>query len=181
MAIRPRTRKRIQAVRRASDGSAFEKCEECGVTIAIALFDMHECGEKKIQVKRFKYINSGKIDNNTKSIGSFEDEPRSPFIFFLEDFKENYDVSYVEASGICFNVWKKMSQEEQKPFRDLAMEIDFAHNIRLNEEAKLIYKVNDEADSKDVAKLDKSCNMIHQEEEEDYDSSDHFEHECWYY
>nr|AAZ52752.1 hypothetical protein At5g05330 [Arabidopsis thaliana] len=83
MAIRPRTRKRVQAVRRAADGSAFKKCEECGVMIAIALYDMHECGEKRREVKRFKYIASGNIDNISKPIGSFEDEPRSPFVFFL--------------------------------------------------------------------------------------------------
>lgn len=111
MVIRPRTRKRVQAVRRAADGSAFEKwycskffassfrfpwdssrsvilcfgvyfSEECGDMIAIALFDMHECGERKWEVKRFKCISSGKIDNNSKPNGSFEDEPRSPFIFF---------------------------------------------------------------------------------------------------
>ncbi|WZZ53482.1 hypothetical protein YC2023_053589 [Brassica napus] len=34
----------------------FEKCEECGVMIAIALFDMHEGGEKRSEVKRFKCV-----------------------------------------------------------------------------------------------------------------------------
>lgn len=61
----------------------FYYSEECGVMIAIALFDMHECGEKRREVKRFKYIASGNVINISKPIGSFEDEPRSPFVFFL--------------------------------------------------------------------------------------------------
>lgn len=61
----------------------FYSSEECDVMIAIALFDMHECGEKRREVKRFKYIASGNLDNISKPIGSIEDEPRSPFVFFL--------------------------------------------------------------------------------------------------
>ncbi|CAH8328534.1 unnamed protein product [Eruca vesicaria subsp. sativa] len=48
---------------------------------AIALFVLHECGEKRKEVKRFRSISSDRIDS--KPIGSFEDEPRSPFVFFL--------------------------------------------------------------------------------------------------
>ncbi|KAL0888568.1 hypothetical protein Bca101_012551 [Brassica carinata] len=168
MAIRPRTRKRVEAVRRAADGSAFEKCEECGVTIAIALFDMHECGgEKRREVKRFKCVSSGKIDDISKP--SFEDEPRSPFVFFLygkpktflcyfsekEDFRKSYGGSMVEASRICFTVWKNMSGEDQKPFIARAVEVDLAHNRKLKEEAQRLYKTDDEADSKAVGKFDK--------------------------
>ncbi|AED90860.2 HMG-box (high mobility group) DNA-binding family protein [Arabidopsis thaliana] len=172
MAIRPRTRKRVQAVRRAADGSAFKKCEECGVMIAIALYDMHECGEKRREVKRFKYIASGNIDNISKPIGSFEDEPRSPFVFFLEEFRENYNGDLVDASRICFN--------DQKPFNARAMEVDSAHSRKLNEEAKTIYKADEEADSKTVGRYDKFYESYVQiEEEEDYDSSDHFGHEFW--
>ena len=52
--------------------------------IAIALFDMHECGgEKRREVKRFKCVSSGKKIDDDISKPSFEDEPRSPFVFFL--------------------------------------------------------------------------------------------------
>ncbi|KFK24954.1 hypothetical protein AALP_AA8G047400 [Arabis alpina] len=170
MAIRPRIRKRVQATRRAANGSAFEKCEECGVVIAIALFDMHECGgEKRKEVKRFKCISSGKIDD----FSSFEDEPRSPFVFFLEDFRGKYGGTLVEASGMCFNVWKNMTLEEQEPFRACAAEVDLVHSRKLNEEAKRIYKEDDEADSKDVGKFDKFYE-IYGHEEEYYDSADEF-------
>ena len=56
----------------------FGSSEECGVMIAIALFDMHECGEKRREPKRFKCVSS-----DSKPIGSFGDEPRSPFVFFV--------------------------------------------------------------------------------------------------
>ncbi|KAF8115199.1 hypothetical protein N665_0029s0043 [Sinapis alba] len=171
MAIRPRTRKRVEAVRRAADGSAFEKCEECGVMIAIALFDMHECcGEKRREVKRFKCVSSGKKMDDI-SEPSFEDEPRSPFVFFLEDFRKSYGGNMVEASSICFIVWKNMSGEDQKPFVARAAEVDLAHNRKLKEESKRIYTADDEADSKDADKF---------YEEEEYDSSDHFEHEFFW-
>ncbi|KAL0728574.1 hypothetical protein Bca4012_024667 [Brassica carinata] len=142
-----RIRKRVQAVRRAADGSAFDKCEECGVMVAIALFDMHECGEKRREVKR-------------------------------EDFRRSYDGNMVEASRICFIVWKNMSREDQKPFIARAEEVDLAHNRKLKEEAQSICKADDEADSKPAAKFDKFCEC-YDYEGEDYDSSDHFEHEFW--
>uniref|UniRef100_A0A0D3AHV9 HMG box domain-containing protein n=1 Tax=Brassica oleracea var. oleracea TaxID=109376 RepID=A0A0D3AHV9_BRAOL len=145
-----RIRKRVQAVRRAADGSAFDKCEECGVMIAIALFDMHECGEKRREPKRFKCVSS-----DSKPIGSFGDEPRSPFVFFVEDFRRSYDGNMVDASRICFRVWKNMSREDQKPLVARAEEVDLAHNMKLKEEAQSIHKVNDEADSKAAAKCDK--------------------------
>ncbi|KAF8081932.1 hypothetical protein N665_0856s0021 [Sinapis alba] len=171
-----RVRKRVQAVRRAADGSAFDKCEECGVMIAIALFDMHECGEKRSEVKRFKCISSDRTDS--KPVESFEEEPRSPFVFFLEDFRKSYKGDMVNASRLCFIVWKNMSREDQKPFIARAEEVDLAHNRRLQEEAQSIYKADDEADSKAAAKFDKLCEC-YDHKEEDYDSSDHFEHEFW--
>ncbi|KAH0872785.1 hypothetical protein HID58_070147, partial [Brassica napus] len=79
----PRTRKRVEAVRRAADGSAFEKWE----------------------VKRFKCISSGNIDDDI-SKPSFEDEPRSPFRIL-----KSYHGNMVDASRICFIVWKNMSEE----------------------------------------------------------------------
>ncbi|XP_013681647.1 uncharacterized protein LOC106386341 [Brassica napus] len=168
-----RIRKRVQAFRRAADGSAFYKCEECGDMIAIALFDMHECGEKRREPKRFKCVSS-----DSKPVGSFEDEPRSPFVFFLEDFRKSYDGNMVDASRICFIVWKNMSREDQKPFIARAEEVDLAHNLKLKEEAQSIHKADDEADSKAATKFDKFCECC-DHEGEDYDSSDHFEHEFW--
>ncbi|KAI9110679.1 hypothetical protein K1719_018117 [Acacia pycnantha] len=53
MATMNRNRKRVCAFHRAPDGSAFEKCEICGKSVAIALADMHEC-ERKMGVKRFR-------------------------------------------------------------------------------------------------------------------------------
>ncbi|KAL0762240.1 hypothetical protein Bca101_078391 [Brassica carinata] len=41
--------------------------EECGVMIAVALFDMHEYGEKRSEVKRFKCVSSGKYEEVSAS------------------------------------------------------------------------------------------------------------------
>lgn len=143
--------------------------------IAIALFDMHECGEKRSEVKRFKCVSSDKIDDDI-SKPSFKDEPRSPFVFFLEDFRKSYDGNMVEASRICFTVWKNMSGEDQRPFIARAVKVDLAHNRKLKEEVQsVMHKIDDEADSKAVGKFDKD----HEEEEEEYGSSDHFEQEFW--
>ncbi|XP_056847121.1 LOW QUALITY PROTEIN: uncharacterized protein LOC108814470 [Raphanus sativus] len=152
--------------------------------IAIALIDMHECGgEKRREVKRFKCVSSGKIidDGDDISKPSFEDEPRSPFLFFLEDFKKSYVGNMVEASRICFIVWKNMSGEDQRPFIARAVKVDLAHNRKLKEEAQSICKTDDEADSKAVGKFDKLYECYDHEEEEDgeYGSSDHFEKEFW--
>ncbi|KAF9661308.1 hypothetical protein SADUNF_Sadunf19G0054600 [Salix dunnii] len=76
----PRTRKRVRGIRRAPDGSAFENCNSCGVLVAIALADLHECeaGTKK-NVKRFKGLN-GKQNVVQQS---FCEQPRSPFRLFM--------------------------------------------------------------------------------------------------
>ncbi|KAF5956461.1 hypothetical protein HYC85_003686 [Camellia sinensis] len=50
----------------------------CDVLVAIALSDMHECESKK-NVKRFK----GEITSQNVKDLSFQDQPRSPFRFFM--------------------------------------------------------------------------------------------------
>ncbi|XP_031271359.1 uncharacterized protein LOC116129764 isoform X2 [Pistacia vera] len=49
------TRKRVRALPRAPDGSAFQKCQSCEVLVPIALAGMHECKTKK-KVKRFRGV-----------------------------------------------------------------------------------------------------------------------------
>lgn len=106
MSNRPRTRKRVHAIadgiRRGPDGSAFQKwyyspfisvsvspvqchlmgsniCSHgCGVSVAIALVDMHDCALKG-DVKRFKGQNGVEIPMKQTCSG----EPRSSFSFFM--------------------------------------------------------------------------------------------------
>ncbi|XP_010543689.1 PREDICTED: high mobility group B protein 7 isoform X1 [Tarenaya hassleriana] len=185
MAPRPRARKRVLAPRRAADGSAYEKCDECGVTVAVALFDMHECGEKRTEVKRFKGISSA--TNKTDAVNQItglDDQPRSAFVCFVEGFRKYFGGSLVDANRKCFEIWKTMPAERKEPFFIEAAEVNSAYLRRLDDESKSSYKVDDEADSSMVGKFDKfyeNYNYEYEDEysEEEYDSSDNFGYTRW--
>lgn len=53
--------------------------ESCGVLVAIALADMHECQQNK-SVKRF---NEGYFRSGDDKRLNFQDQPRSAFRFFM--------------------------------------------------------------------------------------------------
>ncbi|KAF9595556.1 hypothetical protein IFM89_000693 [Coptis chinensis] len=59
MANLPRTRKRVFGLLRAPDGSAFQHCDVCGISVAVALYDMHECNLKS----REKFRENQKSEN----------------------------------------------------------------------------------------------------------------------
>uniref|UniRef100_A0A6N2LED9 HMG box domain-containing protein n=1 Tax=Salix viminalis TaxID=40686 RepID=A0A6N2LED9_SALVM len=121
----PRTRKRVRGIRRAPDGSAFENCNSCGVLVAIALADLHECkAGTKNNVKRFKGLN-GKQNVVQQS---FCEQPRSPFRLFMEDFTKTgkiWNVIDIDRKG--FETWRNMSKEERRPYITGADEINSAH------------------------------------------------------
>ncbi|KAF7830888.1 high mobility group B protein 7 [Senna tora] len=166
MASRPRTRKRVCAVRRASDGSAFEKCERCGISVAVALADMHQCEPDK-GVKRFRGINV----NHHVPNHSFGDQPISPFRLFMEDFVkdcETADMIEIDRSG--FEVWKNMSKEQRQPYVSQAEKVNSAYEEALNKEVNDMIQVDDEADSAMVGKFDK----FHQSYEESSEYSEYY-------
>ncbi|XP_047306327.1 uncharacterized protein LOC124909722, partial [Impatiens glandulifera] len=104
----PRIRKRVQATRRAPDGSAFQNCTKCGVLVPIALEDMHECDvEKDVMI--------GKIGNETqiKSNQRFQHQPKSAFRFFMESFLKNCEGNdnQIEDDREGFNKWRKISEK----------------------------------------------------------------------
>ncbi|EXB25880.1 hypothetical protein L484_012307 [Morus notabilis] len=145
MAITPRTRKRVRAIPRAPDGSAFRNW--CGVSVAISLADMHEC-ESSQKVKRFRGIQ--KSPNVQK--GRFWDQPRSPFCFFMEEFKktcESGDSIEIDRKG--FETWKNMSKEERQPYVRKAARVDSAYYKGLVEEVNS--EIDNEADSTAVQKI----------------------------
>ncbi|OAY46359.1 high mobility group B protein 7 [Manihot esculenta] len=152
MANPPRTRKRVHAVRRAPDGSAFEKCENCGVLAAIALADMHECeAEPKKAVKRFKGLN-GK-QNIVEGCNS--DQPRSPFRFFMEDFMNTCKKGkLIEIDQKGFEIWKNMSKEERQPYVNKAQKVNSAYVKSLIQEVDYSSEVDEEVDSATVGKFD---------------------------
>ncbi|KAF2566011.1 hypothetical protein F2Q70_00027333 [Brassica cretica] len=81
----------------------FEKCEECGVMIVIALFDMHEGGEKRSEVKRFIYVVVvyeshvlGALQRKVTDLLAQEDSSRSS-----SDDKQKKHVSLMEDGKGC--------------------------------------------------------------------------------
>ncbi|XP_023912558.1 high mobility group B protein 7 isoform X3 [Quercus suber] len=152
-----RTRKRVHAVLRAPDGSAFQKCESCGVSIAIALADMHECESKKeLAVKRFRGVcgrQSVVTESQSHTIG---DQPRSPFRFFMENFlKTCKSRNLISIDQAGFDIWKNMSKEEREPYIIEAKRVNSSYMKALLGEVNNMQEVNDEADSAMVGKFDR--------------------------
>nr|XP_023912560.1 high mobility group B protein 7 isoform X3 [Quercus suber] len=145
-----RTRKRVHAVLRAPDGSAFQKCESCGVSIAIALADMHECESKKeLAVKRFRGVcgrQSVVTESQSHTIG---DQPRENF---LKTCKSRNLISIDQAG---FDIWKNMSKEEREPYIIEAKRVNSSYMKALLGEVNNMQEVNDEADSAMVGKFDR--------------------------
>ncbi|KAI8008261.1 hypothetical protein LOK49_LG07G00780 [Camellia lanceoleosa] len=153
MANQPRTRKRVNAIRRASDGSAFHKCHYCGVLVAIALSDMHECKSRK-NVKRFK----GEIRTQNVKDLSFQDQPRSPFRYFMESFVETCKAkNQIEVDRKGFETWRTMSKQERLPYVLQAAKVNSSYEKALLQEVEHMSWVDDdEADSAEVGKYDKN-------------------------
>ncbi|XP_042504296.1 uncharacterized protein LOC122081302 isoform X2 [Macadamia integrifolia] len=138
-----RSRKRVYGLRRASDGSAFEKCDFCGVSFAIALADMHEC-KAKTEHKRLKAANQ----NRNPRILIVEDQPRSPFCCFMESFRKTHNFNYLEEDRKGFETWKNMTPEERSPFVLLSKMVDLKYDeVLLKEVDELEFQADDEADS----------------------------------
>ncbi|XP_076903710.1 high mobility group B protein 7-like [Bidens hawaiensis] len=170
MAYQSRTRKRVNALRRGPDGSAFRNCESCGVSIAIAIADMHECESKK-EVKKLKGVN---VEEQR-----FRDEPRSEFRFFMESFVKNCDAnSYIEMDRKGFETWKNMSSKERQPYVIQAKIVNDAYYEKLLKESEDQMRscVDEEADSAEVGKFDKTAGFFN---EDSYDS-DSYDSESYY-
>ncbi|KAL4556951.1 hypothetical protein LXL04_035120 [Taraxacum kok-saghyz] len=156
MAYQSRTRKRVNALRRAPDGSAFQTCESCGVSVAIVLLDMHDCESKK-DVKRSKgetaeHLIWEEVEQR------FQDQPRSEFRFFMESFGKNSgtkNLFEIERKG--FAKWKNMSSQEKLPYELEAKKVNDAYFQKLLKESEdqMFSCVDEEADSAEVGKFEK--------------------------
>ncbi|KAL6128009.1 hypothetical protein ACLB2K_071370 [Fragaria x ananassa] len=162
-----RTRKRVRAIPRAPDGSAFQNCNKCGVSVAVALAGMHECEPNK-KVKRFKGVG---FDVEEKQ--SFWDQliVMAPFQFFMKEFtKTRKGGDWIEINREGFEVWKKMSEKERQPYVKEAERIDEAYQKALLKESNDGLKVDDEADSAKSAGNNGKFGEIY--EDSDNESSD---------
>uniref|UniRef100_A0A2N9J7N6 HMG box domain-containing protein n=1 Tax=Fagus sylvatica TaxID=28930 RepID=A0A2N9J7N6_FAGSY len=144
---RTRKRKRVHAVRRAPDGSAFQKCDNCGVSVAIALADMHECEIKK-EVQRFRGVCGRQSVVTQSQSDTFVDQPRESFV---KTCKTRNLIS-IDQTG--FGIWKNMTNEERKPYIIEAKRVDSSYLKALLGEVNNMQEVDDEADSAMVGKFD---------------------------
>ncbi|CAA3021766.1 high mobility group B protein 7 [Olea europaea var. sylvestris] len=171
--IPPRGRKRVEAdssptsasttLKRARDGSAFAKCEECNKDVPVALISFHNCSlDAKIKMNLGAQVveMSSEVKKNTaekKKAKSTEPkakkekkakDPNAPkrpptaFFLFLDDFRKEYK----EANPDCKSVkevakeggekWKSMTTEEKKLYQDRAAELkaEYVKALKPNEE-----------------------------------------------
>ncbi|KAJ4793169.1 HMG-box (High mobility group) DNA-binding family protein [Rhynchospora pubera] len=139
-------RKRVHALSpllRAPDGSAFTNCEVCGVSVPIALVDMHDCVELKVRRRRNtveKRLLRIEKESMEKSASNFKDQPRSAFCFFMEEFSKNCEGDIlIEVSERGFETWKNMSIEERTPYLKQASTVDMIYELKLRWE-EMFYK-----------------------------------------
>ncbi|XP_054799906.1 high mobility group B protein 7-like isoform X1 [Prosopis cineraria] len=198
MATLHRSRKRVSAFRRAPDGSAFEMCEGCGTSVAIALADMHEC-EPKRGVKRFREINVKQLMNKSfedlnqhvpnrspehvsqhVTNKRFEDQPRSPFRLFMESFvKISNNGTLLEIDRKGFETWKSMTEDERQPYVLQAEKLDSAYQRALNKEVNDMIQVDDEADSAMVGKIDMFFQFCCEEPSDSSEYYSEFSDDCY--
>ncbi|XP_057506534.1 high mobility group B protein 7 [Actinidia eriantha] len=169
MANPARIRKRVRAIHRAPDGSAFKKCNFCGVSVAIALADMHECESRK-NAKRFK----SDFGNQNRTKQRFRDQPRSPFRLFMEIFSRTCMArNTIEVDRKGFETWKNMSKQERLPYVLQAEKVNSGYLKALLQEVEDMSSVDDdEADSAEVGKYDKDYACY--EGSENYDGHESF-------
>ncbi|KAK6156056.1 hypothetical protein DH2020_010304 [Rehmannia glutinosa] len=171
MAYQSRARKRVHAIRRGPDGSAFQKCESCGVSVPIALYDMHECEIKENVRKKLK----SEFENGSVKEQRIQDLPRSAFRFFMEEFtKTCNDGNEVEIDKKGIETWKTMTTEERRPFVLQANKVNSAYDKLLHKEEREMQWVDDEADSAEVGKYDKNYDFEDYESYYDSEGSDEF-------
>ncbi|KAJ3699591.1 hypothetical protein LUZ61_003296 [Rhynchospora tenuis] len=150
-------RKRVSALYpllRAPDGSAFTNCELCGVSVPIALADMHDCVELKVKRRRNtvdkccwvqekpdeKRLLTIEKESMEKSGADFKDQPRSAFCFFMEEFSKNCEGRIlIEVSERGFETWKNMSIEERTPYLQQASMLDKMYELKIQWE-EIFYK-----------------------------------------
>ncbi|KAL7107513.1 hypothetical protein ACP275_06G059200 [Erythranthe tilingii] len=146
-------RKRVHAIHRGPDGSAFHKCGSCGISVPIALGDMHECEFKKKARKKLKIPS----ENGDVTEQSIQDQPRSAFHFFMEEFtKTCKDENELEIDKKGFETWKNMSVEERQPFVVQADKVNSAYEKLLHKEEQEIQWIDDEADSAEAGNLEEN-------------------------
>ncbi|KAI9156619.1 hypothetical protein LWI28_009634 [Acer negundo] len=119
----------------------------CGVSVAIALYDMHrhEC-RPTVEVKRFKGFREKPNEcRNKVEVKRFKvmcekpnvlkQCPSANFDLIRESFEKNCNIeNMIEIDRKGFEAWKNMSNEERQPYCIQAEKVNAAHERDLIEE-----------------------------------------------
>ncbi|XP_043716853.1 high mobility group B protein 7-like isoform X3 [Telopea speciosissima] len=169
--IPPKGGKRVEVdtnvMKRAKDGSAFTRCEECNKDVPVVLIDMHNCSiESRIKMKleaveratevkkpaekKRKPASSEPKAKKSKSGKKVKDpnapkRPPTAFFLFMDDFRKSYkeenpdgkDVKVVAKEGGA--KWKSLTDEEKQTYIDRVQELKEEY-----EKALETYKEQDE-------------------------------------
>ncbi|XP_057775591.1 high mobility group B protein 7-like [Salvia miltiorrhiza] len=190
-----RQRKRVEAesassspaLKRARDGSAFTKCEECQKDVAVALISFHDCSlDAKIKMNLEAQVVEMAAETKKKPAAekkktkqtepkakkaknpNAKKRPPTAFFLFMDDFRK----SFKEANPGCKSVatvakeggekWKSLSDDEKKVYTDRAAELKAEYQKALEADNE-----QDEDDStEDGAKDDSTVDEVKDETNE---------------
>ncbi|KAL2463983.1 High mobility group B protein 7 [Forsythia ovata] len=169
----PRGRKRVEAdsstssatntLKRAKDGSAFAKCNDCNKDVPVALIGFHDCSlnakirmhlgsedvEMPIAVKKNpaekKKAKSTEPKAKKEKKAKNPNAPKRPptaFFLFLDDFRKTYKAANPNCKSVSEvakeggEKWKSMTIEEKKLYADRAAELkaEYLKVLKSNEE-----------------------------------------------
>ncbi|GER28727.1 high-mobility group box 6 [Striga asiatica] len=202
-----RLRKRVEAdtssstaLKRARDGSAFAKCEECNKDVPVALISFHNCSldakikmnleaqvvempsevkkkppsERKKSKKTESSAKNGKTGNNSKK----PKRPPTAFFVFMEDFRKSFKESNPDTKGAAKvakeggEKWKSMSEEEKKVYVERAAELKAEYEKALEEFNEAEDEQGDDLCEKEVEEKDEENDSSEKEVKEESEEDD---------
>ncbi|XP_060184975.1 high mobility group B protein 7-like isoform X1 [Lycium barbarum] len=174
-----RVRKRVEVesaanatLKRAKDGSAFARCEECSKDVPIALISFHNCSlDAKIKMNLEAQVVENPTETKKPSAKSKEkttepkakrekklknpNAPKRPptaFFVFMDDFRQTFKAANPDCKSVSTvakeggEKWKSMTDEEKKPYQDKAAELKAAYEKALKSNTDTDENANDEDD-----------------------------------
>ncbi|XP_055801988.1 high mobility group B protein 7-like [Solanum dulcamara] len=160
-----RVRKRVEvestaaaaSLKRAKDGSAFARCEECSKDVPIALISFHNCSlDAKIKMNLEAQVVENQTEvkkpaakskeKSTEPKAKREKKPKNPnapkrpptaFFVFMDDFRQTFKAANPDCKSVSTvakeggEKWKSMTDEEKKPYQDKAAELKAAYEKAL--------------------------------------------------
>ncbi|XP_016433723.1 high mobility group B protein 7 [Nicotiana tabacum] len=174
-----RVRKRVEvesataaSLKRAKDGSAFARCEECNKDVPIALINFHSCSlDAKIKMnleaqvvenasETKKPAAKGK-EKSTEPKAKREKKAKNPnapkrpptaFFVFMDEFRQTFKAANPDCKSVSMvakeggEKWKSLTDEEKKPYQDKAAELKAAYEKALQQSNTDAENANDEVE-----------------------------------